>query len=94
MAAAGDTSSYDAVGAIEHEISEEMGRIGGLGATGAGSGIWGPMDLFRYSMAGAPPDETGGNPNDTASFFSIDGQRLLTNAQFNNPWTQDPQDPR
>jgi hypothetical protein len=46
----------DATGALEHEISEgAMGRIGGLGIQ---NGVWGPMDLFRYS-AGDNRDYTG-----------------------------------
>jgi hypothetical protein len=45
------TFGADAVGAIEHELTEAMGRTGGLGIaqTSLGNPIWAPMDLFRYS---------------------------------------------
>jgi probable HAF family extracellular repeat protein len=45
----GDSNSFDAIGALEHEISEEMGRIGGLGFGLLGvSNYWGLIDLFRW----------------------------------------------
>jgi CARDB/FG-GAP-like repeat/RTX calcium-binding nonapeptide repeat (4 copies) len=72
------SGSYDAISALEHELTEEMGRLGGLGI---GGNIWGPMDLFRYSAPGQR-DYTGGGDG-KAAFFSVDGQTLLT--QFNNP---------
>ena len=68
----------DAVGVIEHEISEgEMGRIGGLGIQ---NGEWGVLDLFRYSSPGQR-DYSGG-ADGQASYFSVDGSTLLT--QFHN----------
>ena len=46
----GAANGYDAIGAIEHEISEGgFGRVGGLGYQ---NHAWGPMDLFRYSSPG------------------------------------------
>jgi hypothetical protein len=64
------TFGADAIGALEHEISEgAMGRIGGLGIQ---NGWWGPMDLFRYS-AGHNRDYRG--PDQT--YFSVDDQNLL-----------------
>ena len=70
---------YDAVGTIEHELSEVMGRDGYLGkyfATGV-SNDYGPLDLFRYSSPGVR-DFTGNG------YFSADGgQTMLT--KFNNP---------
>jgi hypothetical protein len=39
---------YDAIGALEHEISEVMGRVGSLGRA-FGSNIYTPLDLFRYT---------------------------------------------
>ena len=86
------SGEYDARGALEHEISEIMGRIGGLGLD-LGSGIysdyWGPIDLFRYSAAGQR-DYSGGADGKLA-FFSINGTTLLT--EFNNPVTNDPSNP-
>jgi Ca2+-binding RTX toxin-like protein len=71
---------YDAIGAMEHEITEGIfGRIGSLGSASAGlaSGVYTPLDLFRYSAAGVRDFNPGHN-----DYFSIDGQHLLT--EFNN----------
>jgi hypothetical protein len=46
----GAANGYDAIGAIEHEITEGgFGRVGGLGYQ---NHTWAPMDLFRYSSPG------------------------------------------
>ena len=90
----GAANGYDAIGAIEHEISEGgFGRVGGLGDQ---NNTWGPMDLFRYSSVGHR-DYTDGRDNLTA-YFSVDGNQLLTpfhnsapNGVLNNPM-QDPAD--
>jgi hypothetical protein len=76
------TFGADAIGALEHEISEAMGRVGGLGfsRTTSGAPIWGPMDLFRYSSPGQR-DFTGGSDG-LPTFFSVDGNTLLT--EFHN----------
>ena len=59
----------DAIGAIEHEISEgAMGRLGGLGVQNRS---WSTMDLFRYAAAGVH-DYTGGKDG-LATYFSGDG---------------------
>jgi len=58
---------YDAVGSFEHEISEVMGRFGSVGAV-YGSGIYTPMDLFRYASSGVR-DKTGAA---SAAYFSAD----------------------
>ena len=72
------TYGADAVGVLEHEISEgAMGRIGGLGVQ---NDLWGPMDLFRYSAPGVR-DYTGG-ADGLPTYFSVDGTTLLT--QFHN----------
>ena len=78
---------YDATAALEHELSEEMGRIGGLGSNV--DGFWGPIDLFRFSAPGQR-DYSGG-ADGQAAYFSVNGSTLLT--QFNNPATTDPQKP-
>ena len=70
---------YDAIGTIEHELTEVMGRVGYLGKyfQNGVSNDYGPLDLFRYSAPGVR-DFTG------TGYFSADGgQTLLT--QFNNP---------
>src|SRR5260370_36463283 len=69
------------MGAMEHELAEGIfGRIGSLGSStaGLGSGIYTPLDLFRYSSAGVH-DYSNPGAND---FFSVDGTHLLT--AFNN----------
>lgn len=85
-----DPNAYDAIGAIEHEISEGgFGRVGGLGDQNS---AWGPLDLFRYSSAGNH-DYTDGRDG-LPTYFSIDGTNLLT--PFHNSassGTFDGQDP-
>ena len=79
------SNEYDAVGALEHEISEVMGRIAVYipagttltGTTTATANTYSPLDLFRYTGAGTLAN------NGTASYFSTDGG--TTNlAEFNN----------
>ena len=77
----GSTQS-DAVGALEHEISEVMGRLGFLDNANAfvppTPDDYGPMDLYRFSSTGAREFTQGDG------FFSLnDGATLLT--PFNNP---------
>lgn len=70
---------YDAIGTLEHELSEVMGRLGFLGkyfGNGA-TNDYGPIDLFRYSSPGVR--DTSGN-----GYFSADGGHTLL-TQFNNP---------
>jgi hypothetical protein len=74
------TYGADALGVIEHEVTEGgMGRIGGLGIP---SGTWGPMDLFRFTASGQR-DYTGGRDGQS-TFFSIDGQQILTQFKYHN----------
>ena len=67
---------FDAIGDIEHEISEVMGRVQALGEN-FGPNVYEPLDLFRYSSSGIR-DLTYGD-----GYFSIDGTNLLM--QYNNP---------
>ncbi len=67
---------YDAVGAMEHEISEVMGRTGSVGAA-YGTGVYTPLDLFRYTSTNSA-DPASGSPvrsltQNATSYFSIDG---------------------
>src|SRR5580698_4362761 len=73
-AVAGD---FDAIGAMEHEITEVLGRIAGSGAIEGGTPSYSPLDLFRYASAG----QLALTPE--AASFSIDGTDLLL--PFNNP---------
>ena len=73
------TGKYDAIGTLEHELTEVMGREGFLGKyfDPRVTNDYGPLDLFRYSAPGVR-DVTG------TGYFSADGgQTLLT--KFNNP---------
>ncbi|HEV2532473.1 NF038122 family metalloprotease [Phenylobacterium sp.] len=64
----------DAIGAIEHELTEgAFGRIGSLGIQGS-NGKWAPMDLFRFAADGTR-DLTGGSDGVT-TFFGIDSAHI------------------
>ncbi len=76
------TYGADAVGVLEHEMSEGLlGRSGALGLTGAGN--WAPLDLFRYSSPGVR-DYSGGADGQSA-YFSVDGTTMLT--RFHNSYS-------
>ena len=70
------SGTYDAIGTLEHEITEVMGRIGNLNNYGEG---YTPLDLFRYSAPGVR------DLTPSAGYFSVDGKTMLT--QYNNPAT-------
>jgi hypothetical protein len=71
------SGEYDAVGALEHEISEVMGRVADYGADN-----FSPLDLFRYTSPGAIATDG------TAAYFSIDGGKTNLDA-FNNDMAND-----
>lgn len=76
----GAAGSYDAIGAIQHEISEGgMGRIGGLGVW---NHSWAPMDLFRFTASGQR-DYTGGTDGQN-TYFSPNGASGNILTQFHN----------
>jgi Dockerin type I domain len=64
---------YDFIGLAEHEVSEVMGRYG-LGQNGASSGIYSPLDFFRYASPGVL-DLTPAN----GAYFSINGGTTAIN---------------
>jgi len=75
-------SPGDAIAVLIHELTRgAMGRIGGL---------WGPMDLFRYTASGQL-DDTGGQDGQL-TYFSPDGHNINTGLQFHNPINAQGQD--
>jgi len=73
------TFGGDAVGVLEHEISEGVfGRVSSLGLQQVG---WQPMDLFRFDAFGHR--DFSGGADGTATYFGIDGAHL-TSLQFHN----------
>jgi hypothetical protein len=69
---------YDAVGVIEHEISEAIGRISYLGDSSYhGHTLYSPLDLFRYSGPGVHQLSPG------SGIFSVNGVDMLF--AYNDP---------
>jgi hypothetical protein len=66
---------YDAIGTLEHEITEALGRIDYLGSP---QGQYAPMDLFRYSAPGQAV------LTNSPGYFSINGGQTSV-AAYNNP---------
>ncbi len=72
---------YDAIGDLEHELSEGgLGRVGGLGYQNSS---WAPLDLFRFGASGNR-DYTGGQDGVT-TYFSPDGSNPDLNLPYYNP---------
>jgi hypothetical protein len=69
--------TYDAVGVLEHEITEILGRSGSMGSA-FGSNIFTALDLFRFSSAGVRQLTPG-----TQAYFSVDGSSMLL--PYNDP---------
>jgi hypothetical protein len=72
----GTSNTTDAIGVLEHEISEVMGRNGDLGVRNTinHNVTYSPLDLFRYTIVGgvAQRSLTPGPGS-----FSIDGKNFL-----------------
>ena len=79
------SGDYDAIGVMEHEITEVLGRIAGSGVVQDGVAQYDPLDLFRYVSAG----QLALTP-EAASFSINGGQTLLL--PFNDPSFSDPGD--
>ncbi len=70
--------AFDAIGTMEHEVSEVLGRIAGSGVVQGGVPQFDPLDLFRYVGQG----QLAVTPE--SAFFSINGGATLQ-LPFNNP---------
>jgi hypothetical protein len=73
------TFGQDAVGAIEHELSE--GALGRTASLGFADPRWSALDLYRFSASGGR-DVTGGSDG-VATYFGLDA-RHVSNLQFHN----------
>ena len=71
---------YYFVGVVEHEFTEDMGRVSLLDYQPYD---YSPMDLFRYSSAGQRDLNTGGRGS--TAYFSIDGGNTNLGTWNNNP---------
>ena len=72
------TGQHDAIGAIEHELTEVMGRTSEIGVSNFyRQPLYSPLDLFRYAAPGQRLLTTG------TGYFSTDGVTMQT--QFNDP---------
>ena len=74
------TFGQDAIGALEHEISE--GVFGRSASLGFDSSKWAPLDLFRFTASGQR-DFTGGSDGVT-TYFGVDAQHLTSLAYHNS----------
>ena len=59
---------FDAIGALEHEISAVMGRVDAVGSA-YGAGLYTPLDLFRYTAPGV----RAASASAASPYFSING---------------------
>jgi fibronectin-binding autotransporter adhesin len=85
-------NTYDFIGVAEHELSEAMGRVWGLGTGSDGRGFYVPFDLFRFDGGTNTRDMT----NNTNIWFSINGggtQLNSFNYAFTNSSGTDTEDP-
>ena len=74
------SGQYYFVGIVEHEITEDMGRISLIGGQPY---RYSPMDLFRYSSPGARDYATGGSGS--TAYFSINNGSTDLGSWNNNP---------
>jgi len=81
-------NNYDAVGALEHEISEVMGRQDLLGSTYNGSPpSYSLLDFFHYSAAGDASNASFGSPPGTLEEPFESSYSTSVQTYFLNPLT-------
>jgi tryptophan-rich protein len=73
------SSEYYFIGVVEHEITEDMGRVSLLPY----QPDYAPIDLYRYSSPGVRDLSTGGTGS--TAYFSIDGGTTNLGTWNNNP---------
>ena len=72
------SGKYDAIGALQHEFSEIMGRTASVGAA-AGTNVYTALDLYRYTStnnanpAAGTPIRALSQQSGNVAYFSIDG---------------------
>ena len=72
------SGNYDAVGALQHEFTEVMGRVGSVGASVA-TNVYTPLDLFRYTSTNnsnpsqGTPERALTQQGPNTDYFSING---------------------
>src|SRR6185437_744753 len=79
LGVAPSNSAYYFIGVVEHEFTEEMGRISELNEQPSG---YMPIDLYRYNSDGTR-DLTAGRSGSTAE-FSVDNGATLLGSWNNN----------
>ncbi len=77
---AGFTFGQDAIGVIEHELTE--GVFGRTSSLGFAETMWNPLDLFRFTASGQR-DYTGGSDGVT-TFFGLDSTHVSNLAYHNS----------
>ncbi|MFZ3361276.1 MAG: NF038122 family metalloprotease [Xanthobacteraceae bacterium] len=72
------SGNYDAIAMVQHELTEDMGRVGSVGAV-IGNGVYTPLDLFRYTStdnadpADGTPERALTQQGPNTDYFSING---------------------
>ena len=74
------SNEYYFIGVVEHEITEDMGRVSLLNDQ---PNYYAPIDLYRYSSSGVRDLTTGGNGS--TAYFSINNGTTNLGSWNNNP---------